>query len=119
MAAIVGRFAHKEMKFERMGEMLLRVGINTGVVLAMVAAAAVFGWVIVYEMIPQQLSEIMMGMTSDPFTYLILVMVLLLVVGMVIDGIAALILLVPILLPVAESVYGINPYHLGFSCVSI
>jgi tripartite ATP-independent transporter DctM subunit len=120
MAAIVGRFAHKEMKFERMGEMLLRVGINTGVVLAMVAAAAVFGWVIVYEMIPQQLSEIMMGMTSDPFTYLILVMVLLLVVGMVIDGIAALILLVPILLPVAESVYGINPYHLGvLMCINL
>jgi len=120
MAAIVGRFAHKEMKFERMGGMLLRVGINTGVVLAMVAAAAVFGWVIVYEMIPQKISELMMGMTSDPFVYLILVMVLLLVVGMVIDGIAALILLVPILLPVAESVYGINPYHLGvLMCINL
>ncbi|SDL41397.1 TRAP transporter, DctM subunit [Modicisalibacter muralis] len=120
MAAGVGRFWHKEMKFERMGGMLLRVGINTGVVLAMVAAAAVFGWVIVYEMIPQQLSELMLSMTSDPFVYLLLLMALLLVVGMVIDGIAALILLVPILLPVAESVYGINPYHLGvLMCINL
>ncbi|MCL1481443.1 MULTISPECIES: TRAP transporter large permease [unclassified Marinobacter] len=120
MAAVVGRFAHKEMKFERMGGMLLRVGINTGVVLAMVAAAAVFGWVIVYEMIPQQLSDLILGMTSDPFVYLLLVMGLLLLVGMVIDGIAALILLVPILLPVAESVYGINPYHLGvLMCINL
>src|SRR3990167_120540 len=55
MAVLVGRFAHGEMKFERMGGMLLRVGINSGVVLALVAAAAVFGWVIVYERIPQQL----------------------------------------------------------------
>ncbi len=37
MAVLVGRFAHGEMKFERMGDMLLRVGINSGVVLALVA----------------------------------------------------------------------------------
>ncbi len=75
---------------------------------------------IVYERIPQQLGELMQGMTSDPFIYMLLVIALLLVVGMVIDGIAALILLVPILLPVAESVYGINPYHLGvIMCINL
>lgn len=120
MAVLVGRFAHGEMKFERMGGMLLRVGINSGVVLALVAAAAVFGWVIVYERIPQQLGEVMQSMTSDPFIYMLLVIGLLLVVGMVIDGIAALILLVPILLPVAQGVYGINPYHLGVvMCINL
>ncbi len=120
MAVLVGRFAHGEMKFEHMGGMLLRVGINSGVVLALVAAAAVFGWVIVYERIPQQLGEVMQSMTSDPFIYMLLVIALLLVVGMVIDGIAALILLVPILLPVAQSVYGINPYHLGVvMCINL
>lgn len=120
IAVLVGRFAHGEMQFERMGGMLLRVGINSGVVLALVAAAAVFGWVIVYERIPQQLGEVMQSMTSDPFIYMLLVIALLLVVGMVIDGIAALILLVPILLPVAQSVYGINPYHLGVvMCINL
>jgi len=120
MAVLVGRFAHGEMKLDRMGDMLLRVGINSGVVLALVAAAAVFGWVIVYEQIPQQLGAIMQGMTSDPFVYMLLLIALLLVVGMVIDGIAALILLVPIVLPVAESVYGINPYHLGVvMCINL
>nr|WP_067286986.1 TRAP transporter large permease [Marinobacterium profundum] len=113
MAALVGRFAHGEMKSENMGAMLLRVGINSGVVLALVAAAGVFGWVIVFEKIPQHLGALMQGITSDPFVYMLLVIGLLLVVGMVIDGIAALILLVPILLPVAEGVYGINAYHLG------
>jgi TRAP-type C4-dicarboxylate transport system permease large subunit len=51
--------------------------------------------------------------TTDPFTFMLLVTALLLAVGTVIDGIAALILLVPILLPVATQVYGINPYHFG------
>tara|TARA_A100001391_G_scaffold147541_6_gene105013 strand:- start:1173 stop:2432 length:1260 start_codon:yes stop_codon:yes gene_type:complete len=120
MAVLVGRFAHGEMKTDRMGDMLLRVAVNSAVVLALVAAAAVFGWVIIYEQLPQRLGELMQGMTSDPFIYLLLLMGLLLMVGMVLDGIAALILLVPIVLPVAQSVYGINPYHLGvLMCINL
>jgi len=120
MAALVGRFAHGEMKFDRMGDMLMRAALNSSVVLVLVAAAAVFGWVIVYENVPQQLANLMQNLTSDPFVFMMLVMGLLLLVGMVLDGIAALILLVPILLPVATNVYGINPYHLGVvMCINL
>ena len=120
MSIIVGRFAHGDIKTDRMGDMLLRVAINTGVVLVLVAAAGVFGWVIVFEKVPQQIAIILQQMTSDPFIFLMLVMVLLLGVGCVLDGIAALILLVPILLPVATQVYGINPYHFGLLiCVNL
>jgi len=112
-AVLVGRFAHHEIRFDRMGDMLLRVAVNSAVVLALVAAAGVFGWVIVFEKIPQQLAVLLQQITTDPFTFMLLVTALLLAVGAVIDGIAALILLVPILLPVATQVYGINPYHFG------
>jgi TRAP-type C4-dicarboxylate transport system permease large subunit len=33
--------------------------------------------------------------------------------GMFIDSIAALIIVVPLLLPIAQSSYGINPFHFG------
>ena len=112
-AVLVGRFAHHEIRFDRMGDMLLRVAVNSAVVLALVAAAGVFGWVIVFEKVPQQLAVLLQQITADPFTFMLLVTALLLAVGTVIDGIAALILLVPILLPVATQVYGINPYHFG------
>lgn len=112
-AVLVGFFAHHEIRFDRMGDMLLRVAVNSAVVLALVAAAGVFGWVIVFEKIPQQLAVLLQQITTDPFTFMLLVTALLLAVGTVIDGIAALILLVPILLPVATQVYGINPYHFG------
>ena len=112
-AVLVGGFAHHEIRFDRMGDMLLRVAVNSAVVLALVAAAGVFGWVIVFEKIPQQLAVLLQQITADPFTFMLLVTALLLAVGTVIDGIAALILLVPILLPVATQVYGINPYHFG------
>ena len=112
-AVLVGGFAHHEIRFDRMGDMLLRVAVNSAVVLALVAAAGVFGWVIVFEKVPQQLAVLLQQITADPFTFMLLVTALLLAVGTVIDGIAALILLVPILLPVATQVYGINPYHFG------
>ena len=53
------------------------------------------------------------GLTDDPFVFMLLVNLLLLLVGMVIDGIAALIIVVPILMPIATGVFGINPFHFG------
>jgi len=120
MAVLVGIFAHNEIRFERIGGMLLRVALNSGVVLVLVAAAGVFGWVIVFEKIPQQLAVLLQQITTDPFVFTLLVTALLLAVGTVIDGIAALILLVPILLPVATQVYDINPYHFGVvMCINL
>jgi len=120
MALLVGIFAHGEVRLDRVSGMLTRVGVNTGVVLILVAAAGVFGWVIIFEKIPQELAVILQGVTADPFIFMLLVTVLLLVVGTVIDGIPALILLVPILLPVATDVYGIDPYHFGVvMCINL
>lgn len=58
-AVLVGIFAHKEIRFDRVGDMLLRVALNSGVVLVLVAAAGVFGWVIVFEKVPQQLAVLL------------------------------------------------------------
>ncbi len=119
-ALLVGIFIHKEIHFKRLSGMMMRIALNTGVVLLLVAAANVFGWVIVFEKIPQQFAVTLQQLTQDPFTFMLLVNLLLLLLGMVIDGIAALILLVPILLPVATQVYGINPYHFGvIMCINL
>lgn len=120
MAVLVGKFAHHEIRFDHFGAMLMRVGINTGVVLVLVAAAGVFGWVIVFEKVPQQLTVFLQQVTADPLVFMLLINLILLLVGTVIDGIPALILLVPILLPVATDVYGIDPYHFGvIMCINL
>lgn len=120
MSLLVGIFAHNEVRFERLGSMMTRVAMNSGVVLILVASAGVFGWIVVFEKVPQQLATLLQQITADPFIFMLLVTALLLGVGMVLDGIAALILLVPILLPVATQVYGINPYHFGvLMCINL
>ncbi|EKE44953.1 TRAP dicarboxylate transporter, DctM subunit [Oceaniovalibus guishaninsula JLT2003] len=112
-AFLIGRVLYKEMTFARIPVVLLRAGFNASIVVFIVATAGVFGWVIIYEQVPQALAARLAGLTQDPFVFLLLVNLGLIVVGMVIDGIAALILLVPILLPIAVQQYGIDPFHFG------
>lgn len=112
-AVLVGLIAHGEFKVGRVPQMLVRLVVNSSTVLFLVAAANVFGWIIVYEKVPQTLAVQMQLLTENPFVFMLLLNVLLLLVGTVIDAIAALILVVPILLPIAQSSYGIDPFHFG------
>jgi TRAP-type transport system large permease protein len=112
-ALLIGRFVHKELDLKELPEILLRTGINSTVVLLLIATANVFGWVVIFEEVPQRLTLALTQLSSDPFVFMLLVNAALLVIGAFIDSIAALIVVVPLLLPIAQSTYGINPYHFG------
>ena len=112
-AALIGRYWTKEFRFAQLPEMMLRAGIYSAIVLFLVAAAAVFSWVLVYGKIPQAIAQEVQIFAKDPITFLLLVSVVLLVIGTVIDGVPGLIMTVPILLPIATDVYGIDPRHFG------
>lgn len=106
--ALYGEIAPRDL-----GALFRRTAINSSLVIFMVAAANVFGWVIVYEEVPQTLAALLTTITSDAFLFLLIVNACLLVVGMLIDGIAALILVTPILLPIATGSYDIDPVQFG------
>lgn len=112
-AILVGRYWIGDLKFSDLPMMLLKAGIYSAVVLLLVAAAAVFSWVLVYGMVPQNVAAWVQTIASDPITFMLLVNVILLVIGTVIDGAPGLIMTVPILLPIATEVYGIDPIHFG------
>jgi len=112
-AFLIGKYVYREMDTSHLPAILIGTARTSAMVLFLIATANVFGWVIVFEQIPQTMATWLTELTTDPFVFLLLVNAFMLVVGMVIDGIAALILIVPILLPVAQSVYGIGPYHFG------
>ena len=79
----------------------------------LIAAANVFGWIIIYEQIPQSIANWLTEMTSDPLVFMLTVTVMLIGVGMIIDGIAAMIIVVLILLPIASNNFGIDPIVFG------
>jgi len=112
-ALIIGRFVHRELDLRQLPEILLQTAINSTTVLFLIATANVFGWVIIFEEVPQRLTAWLTELSSDPFVFMLLVNAALLIIGAFIDSIAALILVVPLLLPIAQSNYGIDPYHFG------
>lgn len=86
--------------------------LTTGSIMIIVAAAALLGYILARERLPQLLSEWLLEFTESPMVFLFLVMVLMLILGTVIDATAVLVLTVPVLLPIAVE-YGIDPIVLG------
>lgn len=113
IAYLIGKYVTRELSDRDIPKMLLTAGSNAALVLFMVATANVFSWILIYGQIPQNLAEWVITVAENPILFLLLVNLIMLAVGMIIDGIPALIMVVPIILPVATSVYGIDPYHLG------
>lgn len=112
-AALVGRYVTKEFSFRQIPEMLIKSSIYSAIVLFLVAAAAVFSWILIFGKVPQAAAAWIQTVAKDPVSFLLITNVLLLVIGTVIDGIPGLIMTVPILLPIATEVYGIDPRHFG------
>ena len=120
IAFLVGWLFYQDLDPRKLGEIFLRTAANASMILFMIAAASVFGWVIIYEELPQTLAGLITSITSDPFLFLLIVNLVLLLVGMVIDGIAAIILITPILLPIATGSYDISPYQFGVvACLNL
>lgn len=102
--------AYREISWRKVYDVLLQTIETAGSVLLIVAAAALFGWVLARERAPQVAADFMLGLTDDPVMFLILVNIFLFVVGALLEPTAAILIIVPVLAPVAET-FGIHPLH--------
>ncbi len=112
----VGKFVFKEITWKDLPDILFQSGITTGAILLIISLANVFAWVIAANQIPVKLSSMFLSATSNPYVFLLIVNILLLIVGMFMETGAAIILLAPILAPIATQL-GIHPLHFGFMMV--
>src|SRR5690606_8125343 len=85
---------------------------TTAIIMVVVGAAKIFSWILGYAGLPQQIANAFLAATDNPWVFLILLNILLLVVGMFMEANAALIMLVPVLFPVALKL-GIDPIHVS------
>jgi C4-dicarboxylate transporter, DctM subunit len=113
VATGIGLFYTRSLRLRDFPVILLRTGMNSALVLFLVAAAGVFSWVLIFGQVPQRAAVWIQSVAKTPVAFMLLVLVILLLVGTVIDGIPGLIMVVPILLPIATEVYGIHPLHFG------
>ena len=85
-------------------------------ILLIVAVAALFGWILSVEQVPQILTGWMLAISTNPYVLLVIVNVLLLVVGMFLDSTTAILVIAPIIAkPLVMA--GVDPVHLGMVVV--
>ncbi|MEO3427448.1 TRAP transporter large permease [Pelagibius sp. CAU 1746] len=112
-SVFVGFFVTRTLKLSDLPGCLFRGAVTASMVGALIAFASAVTFVFTIDLVPQQLSDLLQSITSDPLTYILLVMVLLIVVGMLVESNAAYIMLVPLFAPVALS-FAIDPLYFGF-----
>jgi len=111
-ALFVGFFVTKELSFSRLWESVELARITAGTIIIVVGVSFLFGRFITLFQVPQKLAGIMLGITSDPFYIVLMILGLLFVLGMFMETLATIVILVPVFLPITTQV-GVDPIVLG------
>lgn len=111
-ALFVGLVIHRELPWKKIPEIVLESTITTASLMVLVGFAALFGWILTVEQVPQAIASSILSISDNKFVVLILINLILLVVGAFMETIAALMILFPVLLGVATGV-GVDPIQFG------
>lgn len=111
-AVIVGRFIYRELTWKSFVDALRTSALDIGGVLLMIAMSGIFGYGIPIDKVPQTITALMLGFTSNGYIIMAMIIILLFILGMFMEGATTIILLAPIFIPLVKSV-GIDPVHLG------
>ena len=103
---------YREVNFKRLKSAMIEGGMQTAVVMLLVAASVLMGGFLTRAQIPQELAESLMAMTSNKYIILLILNIFFLIIGFFLHSVAAIILVVPIVIPLIE-LAGIDPVHFG------
>ncbi len=117
-AFIVGTFVYKELSFKGAIEVLRQTVNDNGMIMLIIACSGIFGYVIVYNQLPQTMAQFITGITTHPQLLLFIILSFLFVAGMFMEATVNTLLLTPIFLPIVKSV-GIDPIHFGILMMTI
>jgi tripartite ATP-independent transporter DctM subunit len=111
-ALFIGIVIYRELDWRHLRSAIIDGGVQTGVVMLLVASSALLGLYLTEAQVPQRIAAALLAVTDNQWAVLALLNVFLLVVGMFLHSAAAIILVVPIVMPLVNAV-GIDPVHFG------
>jgi C4-dicarboxylate transporter DctM subunit len=112
VAIFISTIVYREFSLRIFYKSCLDAGVQTAVVMLLVASSAVVGLYLTETQLPQQLANSISDMTDNKYIILALLNVIFLILGIFLHSAAAIILVVPIVLPLILAV-GIDPVHFG------
>lgn len=111
-AMFVGMVIYRELDLKHLRAAAMEGGVQTAVVMLLVATSALLGSYLTEVQAPQALAKAVSEFTSNKWVVLALLNVVFLFLGMFLHSAAAIILVIPIVMPLVRAV-GIDPVHFG------
>jgi len=111
-AIFITRYVYRSVSWRELFTMFCDSAEYVGVIMIVVAAASVFGWLVIQAGAADIFLNLIRSAGQGPMMTLVLLNLILLVMGMFIEATSMIILLSPILVPLIQQT-GIDPVHFG------
>lgn len=115
-SAFIALFVYKDMRISEAPKVVLESAKLTIMLMFIIANAMLFAHVLTTEQIPQQITAMVLEAGLEPWMFLLVVNIVLLIAGAFMEPSAIILILAPILFPIAVQL-GIDPIHLGIIMV--
>ncbi|MFZ5925667.1 MAG: TRAP transporter large permease [Bacillota bacterium] len=115
-ALILCVVVYREVGLTELYRVLVETVKETAVILFIIAAASLYGWLLIRSQIPMFLAEEVFAISRNPLVILLILNLFFIAVGCFMESLAAITILTPVLVPLAMRV-GIDPLHLGLVMV--
>lgn len=115
-AFFIAVVVYRDIGMKQVPQVMLDAGKVTVMLMFIVANALLFAHVLTTERIPHAVAETIIAWGMQPWQFLIVVNILLLIAGMFMEPTGIILILAPILFPIATQL-GIDPVHLGIIMV--
>ncbi len=111
-ALIVSMLVYKELGPKDLWPIVLASARTSAMVMFIIANGILFTFVLTSERIPAQITDSILAMDLQPWQFLLVINILLLIVGCFMETSSAILIIAPILLPIGLEL-GVDPIHLG------
>lgn len=111
-AFCISFFVYRTIKLKDLLPMMVGSALTTALILVVMGAASVFGWIITMENIPQLIRDVIMDATDKQWVVLLILNVVFLVAGCFFDICAIILVFTPMVLPVLVA-FQIDLLHWG------
>ena len=110
-------FVYREIPLKAMKGILYNALKTLAMVMALIATASSFGWLMAFLRIPALATEALLTISHNKTVLLLLINLLLLLLGTIMDMAPLILITTPILYPVAVGALGMSPIHFGIMLI--
>jgi tripartite ATP-independent transporter DctM subunit len=112
IAALLVGLWYRQIDLRHLKRAMLDGGMQTAVVMLLVAASVLMGGFLTRAQVPQDIATAILDFTDSKYVILLILNVFFLIIGFFLHSAAAIILVVPIVIPLIAAA-GIDPVHFG------